>query len=175
MAGFYETGEGCDDRLYEAERALDLERRGGEAFERQMEREQAAYEERLSAVGEELEGALAEVARDELIIIDLRQRVGALTTELAGFREGHTRAEQHLRDLLTINDSLLNQRAALRAAVESLSESFDRYRSQAEAGHAEAEHWHGIARRLVESFCGVPGEAGSVDAPYFYREAEGWT
>lgn len=146
----------------------------------------------LDRTDAELEGALAEVAQDELIIIDLRQRVGVLTTELASYREGHARAEQHLRDLLTVNESLLGQRVhltarrdellaelayvregreAYRAEVAFMSESLDQLRSHAMAGHAEAEHWHRIAAQLATDFCGVRGEAGSVDPPYYYREA----
>lgn len=55
--------EGCDDdRLWELEREMEQHQRGAEAFERQVERDQQAYEDRLKAAHEERDAAVAVLA-----------------------------------------------------------------------------------------------------------------
>lgn len=54
--------EAWDDRADELERELVQYQRGAEAFERQVERDQQAYEDRLRAAREERDAALAVLA-----------------------------------------------------------------------------------------------------------------
>lgn len=62
--------EGCDDdRLYELEREMDRHLRGADAFERQVERDQQAYEDRLRTAREERDAALAVLA-DVMEVVD---------------------------------------------------------------------------------------------------------
>jgi predicted nucleic acid-binding Zn-ribbon protein len=101
--------EDWDERVDELERELTQERRGAEAWERQVERDQQAYEDRLKAAHEERDAALA-------VLADLVEVVKA--TPFHAYCEWRARGGQ--ADADKMNDWQHQRDAVFRRAQEAL-------------------------------------------------------